>query len=151
MSPAQVRAGTEADVARVVEIELAAETAPHWGADAYLRIVQREGIVRRCLVVAEAELVVGFAVGKVMGELGELESVAVLAEARGRGIGSALCVAVVDWLRDAGATVVELEVRAGSFGAQRMYQRMGFVAVGRRARYYSLPIEDAVLMRLELG
>jgi len=46
---------------------------------------------------------------------------------------------------------VELEVRAGSLGARRLYEGLGFVEVGRRVRYYDEPVDDAVLMRLELG
>jgi [ribosomal protein S18]-alanine N-acetyltransferase len=46
---------------------------------------------------------------------------------------------------------VELEVRAGSAGAIALYERLGFVAVGRRPGYYRSPVEDAVLMRLEVG
>jgi ribosomal-protein-alanine N-acetyltransferase len=75
----------------------------------------------------------------------------VLEEARRRGVGGALCGAVVAWCRDAGASLVELEVRAGSSGAVRLYEGLGFVEVGRRTRYYEGPVEDAVLMRVELG
>jgi ribosomal-protein-alanine N-acetyltransferase len=36
-------------------------------------------------------------------------------------------------------------------GAIPLYERLGFVAVGRRPGYYRSPVEDAVLMRLEVG
>jgi ribosomal-protein-alanine N-acetyltransferase len=42
-------------------------------------------------------------------------------------------------------------VRAGSAGAIALYERLGFVAVGRRPGYYRSPVEDAVLMRLEVA
>ncbi len=78
----------------------------------------------------------GFAVGKVIGvgcgEFGELESVAVEAAARRGGVGRALCGAVVEWCRERGAAVVELEVRAGSGGAIALYEGLGFVVAGRR-------------------
>jgi [ribosomal protein S18]-alanine N-acetyltransferase len=45
---------------------------------------------------------------------------------------------------------VELEVRVGSGGAIALYVGLGFVVVGRRGGYYRGPVEDAVLMRLEL-
>ena len=148
----RVRFAVLGDLARVLEIERGAGTAPHWGEAEYLRMVGGEAVVRRCLLVADAaEEVVGFGVGKVVGELGELESVAVLEEARRRGVGGAVCRAVVEWCRDAGAVEVELEVRAGSLGAIRMYEGLGFVEVGRRVRYYEGPVEDAVLMRVALS
>ena len=46
---------------------------------------------------------------------------------------------------------MELEVRAGSVGAIALYKRLGLVAVGRRPGYYRSPMEDAVLMRLEVA
>ncbi len=67
------------------------------------------------------------------------------------GVGAALCEAVVAWCAGRGATEVELEVRAGSAGAIALYERLGFVAVGRRPGYYRSPMEDAVLMRLEVA
>jgi ribosomal-protein-alanine N-acetyltransferase len=108
------------------------------------------------LFVAEAEeRLVGFAVGKVIGArrdcVAELESVVVDVGARRGGVGRALCGAVVEWCRGQGAAAVELEVRAGSAGAVALYGGLGFVADGRRGAYYSRPVEDALLMRLELA
>jgi ribosomal-protein-alanine N-acetyltransferase len=55
---------------------------------------------------------------------------------------------VLGWCWGEGASGVELEVRAGSLGAQRLYAAAGFVEVGRRVGYYDDPMEDAVLMRV---
>ena len=46
---------------------------------------------------------------------------------------------------------MELEVRAGSAGAIGLYEGLGFVGVGRRRGYYRDPVDDAVLMRLDLA
>ena len=46
---------------------------------------------------------------------------------------------------------MELEVRAGSVGAIALYGGLGFVVVGRRKGYYREPVEDALLMKLELA
>src|SRR5580704_9350826 len=151
-----VRAGGVEDLAAVVALERGVAEAPHWSEAEYAGIVQmREGGVRRCLLVAEAEgRLVGFAVGKVVGMgrdgVAELESVAVEAGARRGGVGRALCGAVVEWCRGKGAAAIELEVRAGSAGAIALYAGLGFVVVGRRGAYYSGPEEDALLMRLDL-
>jgi ribosomal-protein-alanine N-acetyltransferase len=115
------------------------------------------GAVRRCFFVAEKGDggLVGFAVGKVIGldakGVGELESVVVKAEARRAGVGKALCRAVVAWCRGQGVAAVELEVRAGSAGAIALYAGLGFLVAGRRVGYYLAPVEDALLMRLDLG
>jgi ribosomal-protein-alanine N-acetyltransferase len=147
-----VRHAGEGDLRRVVEIERACETAPHWGVGEYRMILEGGGSVLRCLLVAEAARgVVGFAVGMVVGEVGELESVAVDAAARRCGVGAALCGAVIAWCRANGVREVELEVRAASVGVRRLYEGMGFIEGGRRRKYYEQPEDDAVLMRLRLN
>jgi [ribosomal protein S18]-alanine N-acetyltransferase len=159
----RVRVAGAADLARVVEMERSNAEAPHWAETEYAAIVGVnrdvdgvDGIVRRCLLVAEArERVLGFAVGKVVGSgegsFAELESVVVEVAARRRGVGRTLCGAVIAWCRQQGAAALELEVRAGSGGAIALYAGLGFLVVGRRGGYYQEPPEDAVMMRLELG
>lgn len=44
---------------------------------------------------------------------------------------------------------IVLEVRASNTSAQHLYHRVGFVAVGKIARYYRHPLEDAVVMVVE--
>jgi ribosomal-protein-alanine N-acetyltransferase len=150
-----VRVGGAADLAGVVALERSVAEAPHWGEADYGAIANVDGGVRRCLFVAEAEgRLVGFAVGKVIGLgagiVAELESVVVDLAARRSGVGRALCAAVITWSRGQRVVAVELEVRAGSGGAIALYVGLGFVVVGRRGGYYRGPVEDAVLMRLEL-
>jgi [ribosomal protein S18]-alanine N-acetyltransferase len=162
----RVRVAGAADLARVVEMERTSREAPHWAETEYAAIVRvnrdvdgvdgKDGMVKRRLLVAEAgERLVGFVVGKVVGSgegsFAELESVVVEAAARRRGVGRALCEAVIAWCREQGAAELELEVRAGSDGAVALYAGLGFTAVGRREGYYREPVEDAVMMRLELG
>ena len=50
-----------------------------------------------------------------------------------------------------GATECFLEVRVSNGAAQSLYRQRGFAVVGRRPRYYSLPTEDALVMRLRIG
>jgi ribosomal-protein-alanine N-acetyltransferase len=153
-----VRSAGAADLPGVIALERATAEAPHWGEAEYDGILQeRDEIngVRRCLFVANRDdAVVGFAVGMVAGRglesVAELESIAVAIGARRLGVGRALCEAVAGWCREQGAAALELEVRAASEGAVALYRGLGFVAVGRRRGYYSDPVDDAVLMRLEL-
>jgi ribosomal-protein-alanine N-acetyltransferase len=148
----RVRAGGVGDLEGVIALERGVAEAPHWGIAEYAAIVAGEGAVRRCLMVAEGDgVLVGFAVGKLVAGVGEIESVAVDVASRRTGVARALCGAVVEWLRERGAEAVELEVRAASAGAVTLYVGLGFVTVGRRRRYYSDPVDDALLMRLELG
>jgi [ribosomal protein S18]-alanine N-acetyltransferase len=166
----QVRGGVATDLAGVVALERVVVEAPHWSEAEYAAIVGlrddthvgvrgsglQNGGVRRCLFVVEGEDgLVGFAVGRVIGAgrdcVAELESVVVEARARRGGLGRALCEAVVGWCRGEGAAAIELEVRAGSSGAIALYEGLEFAVVGRRGAYYHGPVEDALLMRLELA
>lgn len=153
MKELRIRAGLIGDLVDVVALERSLVEAPHWAEAEYVAIVQGGGeFVRRCLFVAEAEgTLIGFAVGKIVDGIAELESVAVSLQSRRGGVGRALCEAVVGWGKEHGAAAIELEVRAGSEGPIALYQGLGFVAVGLRPRYYSYPVDDAVLMRLELA
>lgn len=155
----RVRTGDAADLKAVVAVEREAAEAPHWVEDEYVAILSTdggvEGLVRRRLFVAETDgKLLGFAVGKVFGSGGdcvaELESVVVAEAARRIGVGRALCGEVVSWSKGQTAMALELEVRAGSIGAIALYSSVGFVVAGRRRGYYREPVEDALLMRLDL-
>jgi ribosomal-protein-alanine N-acetyltransferase len=154
-----VRDARRQDLDAVMALERNTAEAPHWTEMEYAAIVnadrEADALVRRCLLVAEGEGgLIGFAVGKIVG-LGrgavvELESIVVEKASRRAGVGRALCRAVIAWSQQQGAEALELEVRAGSTGAIALYAGLGFVVAGRRRAYYQGPVEDAVLMRLEL-
>ena len=152
----RIRAGIEGDLAGVLRLERGAAGAPHWAEGEYRAALAVGGDgVRRSLWVGEVEgRLAGFAVGKVAagcdGLVGELESVAVADSERRRGIGRALCVAVMGWCRQEGARRMELEVRAQGVAAIGLYEGLGFREVGRRRGYYRGPVDDAVLMEVEL-
>ena len=153
-----IRPATLDDLEMVLELERSVVEAPHWSEKEYRTGL--EGAVgkglRRCFLVAEhAGEMVGFVVGKVIG-LGEdaqaeLESLAVAGVTRRSGVGRALCEAVFIWCRREGATEVELEVRSANTAAIALYAKLGFELVGKRTGYYRDPVDDAMLMRRELG
>lgn len=155
MKGLEVRPAARPDIDAILALERATPTAPHWPNGAYRAILAAEIFSpRRCLLVAAVRGqpgVLGFAVGVVhpAGD-SELESVAVAESLRRRGIGRALCAAVAEWCRQQGARELLLEVRASSTGAIALYKRLGFDPVGSRPRYYHQPVDDAVVMRLQL-
>ena len=152
MNGFEIRSAGQPDLEDIFALERATPTAPHWPNGAYRAILAAEIFTpRRCLLVASTQGrpgVLGFAVGVVhpAGD-SELESVAVSESSRRRGIGSALCSAVIEWCRQQGARELLLEVRASSTGAIALYKRLGFDPVGSRPRYYQQPVDDAVVMR----
>ncbi len=95
--------------------------------------------------------VVGYAVLYVVGEQSELANLAVARGGRRRGVGRLLLRDVVERARARSASAMFLEVRESNLAAQGLYASLEFHAIGRRRRYYSRPIEDALVLRLELG
>jgi ribosomal protein S18 acetylase RimI-like enzyme len=66
-----------------------------------------------------------------------LYSLATAAEARGKGVASALMEAVATVVRDRGCRVLRLEVRVDNVAAIHLYERQGFRRIGRLAAYYA--------------
>lgn len=79
----------------------------------------------------------------------DIQTVAVSAGARRRGLGRALLVALLDEARRREATEVLLEVRADNPDAQALYRSLGFERIAVRKRYYRGGV-DAIIMRLPL-
>ena len=151
----KVRAMVEGDLDRVMEIAASLGTAPQWTRGAYEAAIAGGDAPRRIALVAEragerAGEVIGFAIARVVGPVAEIETIGIDRKAQGFGFGSSLLLAVLEELRLAGAEDIELEVRASNKRAIRLYERAGFLEVGRRRGYYREPVEDAVLLRLDI-
>ena len=101
--------------------------------------------------VLDSEGVVGFVVASLVSGEAELESIAVAAEAQRGGIGGKLLSRMLAALREVQATRINLEVRGSNGPALALYRRHGFIETGRRVGYYIDPVEDAVMMGLDLG
>lgn len=85
------------------------------------------------------------------GDVATVMTIGVAHEAQRRGLGSRLLEALVDRARQLRARSVMLEVRVDNDAAIALYERHGFVTVGRRPRYYHPGGIDALVMELDLG
>lgn len=83
-----------------------------------------------------------------MGEEMHIVTLATHPEWRRRKLGEWLLLEMLAQARSQGATEATLEVRVSNLGAQKLYQKLGFVEVGRRKRYYRDNGEDALLFTL---
>ena len=102
-------------------------------------------------MVESAGSVVGFAVAVVVAGEGEIESIAVAPGWQRRGIGMALLRELQRALEAEGALAIVLEVRETNRAAASLYAQAGFREVGRREGYYRDPVEDAVVMQLQMA
>ena len=146
---------SEHDLLEVVEIEEQSRLS-RWGWAAYYAELQ--GINRPLMLVARitnsplarGNSIAGYIVARLSaGEL-HINNVAVRTEFRGQGIGKELLTRILAQGKNLNATVAFLELRAGNTVAHSLYEKAGFVPVGKRRNYYSDPVEDAVTMTAQL-
>ncbi len=101
------------------------------------------------LVCADGDAVLGYVGSQtVMGET-DMMNVAVHPDVRRQGIARRLILALVEELKQQGSHCLTLEVRASNQNAISLYQKLGFLQIGRRPNYYRNPKEDALILRKE--
>jgi ribosomal-protein-alanine N-acetyltransferase len=151
MSHVRIRPATREDLTAILALEQQCAEAPHWGRDLWHDVLQSTGTGSRCALIAEAEgALAGFVVVQLVIDQAEIESLAVDALYRRQGLGTALCRSAAMWAAEQGARSMLLEVRSSNQGARALYERAEYMEIGYRARYYSDPVEDAILMELRL-
>ena len=77
---------------------------------------------------------------------GYISNVAVSPDRRREGIADMLLTELYERAKAKKLSFLTLEVRESNIPAQSLYKKHGYIEVGRRKGYYSLPKEDAVLM-----
>jgi ribosomal-protein-alanine N-acetyltransferase len=154
MENVQIRRMAAADLARVNEIDASLSDAPHWPQSAYANALNPDSTPRRIALVAadpESGAVHGFTVASLLPPQAELETIAVAAASQRSGLGRRLFQELISQLLTDGAHTVVLEARASNRTARGFYRSLGFGLTGLRPRYYTDPVEDAVLMSLPLA
>jgi ribosomal protein S18 acetylase RimI-like enzyme len=104
------------------------------------------------VAVAGAEVIGSLHIESSRHGFGEL-GMAVAREWRGRGVGSALLTAAIEWARERGLHKLSLGVFAHNAAAIALYRKFGFVEEGRRVQHYrrtSGELWDAIDMGLLL-
>ena len=105
---------------------------------------------RRYLVAEAGDGIVGYAGLMCIEPIADVQTIAVVPDYEGRGIGTTLLTQLIDEARHRGAADVLLEVRADNPRAQQLYRRFGFEQIHIRRRYYRDGV-DALIMRLQLA
>lgn len=146
--PLTIRPAGLADADRLVPLERRCFSDP-WSALGFGELLA--GPFGFGLVAEQGRTVTGYLIGRAIAGEGEILNLAVAPECRRLGVGSQLLDAALQLLVGRGAREVFLEVRATNTAAQAMYQRRGFLELGRRRAYYRQPVEDAIVLRLDLS
>lgn len=135
----------EEDLTGVLEVESESFTNP-WTREMYEWELQNRQVCHIYVVRTPEYRVAGFCAFWLVVDEIHINNVAVRPGLRARGLGTALLTHVLEAARTLGAGRATLEVRASNVDAQRLYGRLGFVQAGIRRRYYTNPVEDAVIL-----
>ena len=145
---ATIRPAREADLDDVAGIERDVFADP-WTRRSFADLVTGHHV--EFLVAAQGKEVVGYAIVLISGVESELANLAVAKVKQQHGLGTKLLDEAKGAARRRGCQEMFLEVRESNKAAISLYTSEGFQAVGRRARYYARPIEDAIVMRAVLS
>ncbi len=117
--------------------------AEAWGADAIRLMLEMPGTFA---LLQPGE---GFVMARVAADEAEILTLAVVPEARRRGVGGALLAGALAAAAARGAVAMFLEVSERNAAARALYAAAGFTPAGRRRRYYA-DGADALVLRRDL-
>ena len=138
---------TEEHMEAVMEIERDLFTQP-WRVEDFKRLIGKPESIN--LAALAENKVVGYSCCWVVIETAELGNIAVARQYQGRSVARALLEATVKACRKRKVSSLFLEVRSSNQRAIELYNRYGFEQISIRHGYYSHPLEDALIMKLEL-
>jgi len=101
------------------------------------------------LVALQGDQVVGYVGSQTVLDGSDMMNIAVLPDFRKQGIAESLIKDLILRLQLRKSRCLILEVRASNKPAIKLYEKLGFVEIGRRRNYYRNPKEDALIMRKE--
>jgi ribosomal protein S18 acetylase RimI-like enzyme len=136
-------------IAAVAEERDGIATEPPVDVDEWASKWRLEGTL---VAVAGGEIVGSLNVDLSRFGFGEI-AMAVAREWRGRGVGSALLAAAVEWARERGLHKLSLDVFPHNAAAIALYRKFGFIEEGRRVKHFrraSGELWDAIEMGLLL-
>ena len=116
-----------------------------WSAENFRQLVKSPA--QRCLVAKREGEIIGFAGLMVTPDTADITTVGVAPNWRRQGLGRKLLDALFAIASGEGCEKVFLEVRAGNAGALALYEGYGFEVISRRKKYYTSPVEDAIIMQ----
>ena len=135
----------EADLEYVLHIE-EASCAPQWTRKMFLDDLEGNPFAS-LFVCRKAERIVGHVCSWMIFEELHIMNVAVSPDHRRCGIARAMITHAFRHAYAKGAHSARLEVRASNTPAIACYSRLGFHMIACRERYYSNPVEDAIMMK----
>lgn len=136
---------TEEHIAPIVEIEARVQTCP-WSDQAFRNELGHAfGYFRVAFLEGQ---IVGYGAIWMLVDEAHITTVAVSPDHQRHGIGWKIMLDLLEEAKDRGAIAATLEVRASNAAAIQLYEKLGFLRVAVRPKYYPDNREDAVVMWL---
>ena len=145
----RIRAMTGSDLAAVEELERALFPLDAWPLQMFEDELAQPETRSYYVAVDALDRVVAYAGLMCIEPIADVQTIAVVPEREGQGIGTQLLTLLIEEAGRRKAKDVLLEVRADNPRAQRLYRWFGFEQIHVRPRYYR-DGADALIMRLEL-
>ena len=140
----KIRRATSADAVAIAAAEEEIFTDP-WSMRDILSYICSEGGM--CYVAtSDGGDILSYVIGRVIAPEGEIYRIATRPTARRRGVAYRLLDYAMKTEKGRGLECTFLEVRESNTAARNLYHSYGFRDMGRRKNYYSLPVEDAIVM-----
>lgn len=144
-----IRPATAADVAAIAQIEKQCFSDP-WSEESFRSLV--EGAHALFLVAISPDgRVVGYTASIDVREDAELLNVAVNLDWRRQGIGALLLDSIIAALLEKQVKTLYLEVRESNVAALALYKSREFRELSLRRNYYRRPVENALVLSLDLA
>ncbi len=137
----------EEDIETVARIEKLSFPLP-WSETSFLSETHKPRALPRVAVLDGT--IVGYICSEYVADECHILNLAVHPDHRNQGIANALVEHILEELKLKACRFLYLEVRSSNYAARKLYQSFGFKIVGTRKNYYVSPVEDAVIMMLEI-
>lgn len=139
------------DRARVSDLDalvaIDSDSPRPWARGAFEEELRRDGTM---FVLRRGGHAVAFAVVRNLDPEMDIVNLAVHPDERRRGLGRILLRSLLENGALSGTKTAFLEVREGNGQALEFYRSLGFQETQRRPAFYADPVEDAILLRLEI-
>ena len=142
----EIRVMEKADIAQIAELEKLCFSDP-WSESAFAYELRNP--LSLLLVASDNDVVAGYVGSQTVIDEADMMNIAVAPAYRRKKIAEKLVLSLIEMLNQKGAKSLTLEVRVSNAPAISLYEKLGFIQVGRRPGYYRNPREDAYILRKE--
>ncbi len=132
------------DVKTIIDIESTVYETP-WTRMSFVNELRHNRYASYYLLECNDEVIAYGGIWNVIDEA-HLTNIAVKKEHQKKGYGTKMLAYLEDQAIRRGAKAITLEVRESNISAQKLYEKHGYIAKGRRVRYYTDKNEDAIVM-----